>query len=59
MVMCAPDCDCRWCRLTEMSMHRLFKDRVDALLAEFTPVWMDLRRTRYENMLVRMEADEA
>ena len=35
MPMCSPDCNCRWCHLTEMAAHAGFRDRVDALLAEY------------------------
>ena len=35
MPMCASDCNCRWCRLSDMSHHLLFKERIDALLLEY------------------------
>lgn len=35
MPMCAHNCNCKWCRLSEMSNHSLFKERVDALLMEY------------------------
>ena len=35
MPLCAPDCDCRWwCKICTMAYHPLFKERVDALIAE-------------------------
>ena len=49
MVLCGPECDCRWCILTEMSMHSPFKENIDALIAEFRPVFVVMRRTREEN----------
>jgi len=33
--ICAPDCNCKWCRLSDMSVHVRFKERVEALLAEY------------------------
>jgi hypothetical protein len=33
--MCTSDCNCKWCRLSEMSYHPLFKQRVDALMLEY------------------------
>jgi hypothetical protein len=35
MVMCAPDCRCKWCRLQDMAVHPLFQESVEELLEEF------------------------
>ena len=35
MPICAEDCDCRWCKLSDMSCHPLFKERINALLLEY------------------------
>ena len=37
MVMCAPDCECKWCRLQDMAEHPLFQESVEELLEEFRP----------------------
>ena len=36
MPMCVHDCTCRYCKISEMAYHPLFKDRVDELLIEFS-----------------------
>ncbi len=38
MVMCAPNCDCRWCKICEMAYHPLFKDRVDEMITEYETI---------------------
>ena len=35
MVMCASDCNCKWYKLSDMAYHPIFKERVDALIAEY------------------------
>ncbi len=59
--MCAPDCDCKWCVLTEMSMHPLFKDVMDELLEEFKPLFVEMRGTREENRraCIKLERNRA
>ena len=54
MPMCAPDCDCKWCRMSEMSDHPLFKDKLDALLEEFNPHFVQMRNIAEVKRLARV-----
>ncbi len=46
MVMCAPDCICKWCMLSEIAGHPQFKERIDALLVEFAPIFIEKRKNQ-------------
>jgi hypothetical protein len=56
MPMCAPDCDCKHCVLIEMTMHSPFKENIEAMLDEFTPAFVRMRRTREENNIASFKA---
>ena len=55
MVMCAPDCDCKWCMLTEMSMHPMFKEAIDGLLEEFKPHLVTAEDRQRQRQLTRLK----
>ena len=55
MVMCAPDCDCKWCRLHAMAEHPRFHHLVDKLLEEFKPYFVTAL-DRQMQRLTRLEA---
>ena len=55
MVMCAPDCDCKWCMLVEMACHPLFNEVIDGLLDEFKPLFLTATQRQRER-LTRLEA---
>ncbi len=38
MPMCACDCTCRPCKISEMAYHPLFSERLDAMVAEWEKV---------------------
>jgi hypothetical protein len=44
MVMCAHTCVCKYCKISEMAYHPLFKDRIDELLIEFEPIFTESRK---------------
>jgi hypothetical protein len=33
--MCAPDCNCRACDVSNMAYHPAFKDRIDEMIQEY------------------------
>ena len=42
MVMCASNCICKWCMLNEMAVHPQFKEKVDLLLMDFEPIFINM-----------------
>lgn len=36
MPMCVSDCNCKWCIMSDMTNHPLFKERMDALIKEYS-----------------------
>jgi hypothetical protein len=56
MVMCAPDCDCKWCMLVEMADHPLFKEVIDGLLDEFKPLFVTADERQRRRRLTGLEA---
>ena len=56
MVMCAPDCDCKWCRLHAMAEHPRFCSSVDKMLDEFKPYFVTAL-DRQMQRLTRLDAE--
>ena len=46
MVLCVPNCDCKWCMLTEMTKHSPYKETIEAMLADFSPAFVEIRDAR-------------
>ena len=59
MVMCAPDCDCKWCMLVDMADHPLFKEAIDGLLDEFKPHFVTAEDRQRQRRLTGLEAQVA
>ena len=36
MVMCAPNCECKWCKLAKMMEHPVFKPKLEGLIDNYS-----------------------
>jgi hypothetical protein len=59
MPLCACDCECKWCMLTQMADHPLFMDLLDDMLDEFKPHFVTAIDKQRQRQLTRLKAQVA